>query len=513
MKKYFLLVFGFLLLHSLFVDAQIGSLDPSFDTDGTATTLIALGNSTAYSVALQNDGKLVVVGYARDVFGSYMALTRYLPNGALDLSFDTDGIVTTDISPNDDVAYDVAIQTDGKIVVCGSSEQTATDPQITIVRYLPNGSIDSSFDGDGIAVAFENSQDQGIGSSVQIQTDGKILVAGYLQGKFTVIRLLSNGHLDSTFNADGILKYHFYSGGYSDAQQVNLQADGKIIISGYASDVSGVQAGLVIVRLDSIGNFDTTFNHTGIVKVIATSPFLKLNSLLLQSDQKIVLTGSTIYANDGKVLVYRFLPDGTPDSSFATIGSTYRIVGDDWTSEFSGAIQPDGKIVLCGVSHDGSYKIGLIRFQSNGTPDSMVGGNGLVYAPTYMYASSQMLLQPDGKFVVVGTGTYTIGANIFYTTRLMATFPLELPTFTKANEFTIGPNPNHGNFTVNFSEQTQHAQLILFDENGKRIHQTSSNAENKVMISLPGLPPGNYWLEVAESNHVSKRRQVTLLAD
>ena len=86
-------------------------------------------------------------------------------------------------------------------------------------------------------------------------------------------------------------------------------------------------------------------------------------------------------------------------------------------------------------------------------------------------------------------------------------------TLTKTNEFTIGPNPNHGNFTVNFTEQTHDAQLTLYDENGKRIHQALSNAENKVTISLLGLPPGNYWLEVAESHRVSKRQQVTLLAD
>lgn len=511
MKKFctFFILF-FIVVLVIPAKAQIGHLDTSFDTDGIVTTPIALGNATAYSVAIQNDGKLVVAGYARDVFGSYMALTRYLPNGALDLSFDLDGIVTTDISPNDDVAYDVAIQIDGKIVVCGSSEQSVTDPQVTVVRYWPNGTLDSTFDGDGIAIAYENPLDQGVGSSLILQPDGKILVAGSMQGKFTVIRYLSTGQLDTTFNSNGILHTTFYNG-FNDAQQINLQADGKIIVSGRAQDISGGQSGMVIVRYDTLGNLDTSFNHTGRLPVIGTSSILKLNSLLIQADQKIVLAGSFFSGNHNLVIVHRFLPDGSPDVSFGAGGSTYLQAGDDISSEFSAVLQPDGKIALCGIAHDGSNQIALVRFNPNGQADSSVDGDGLMLNSANMYASSQMAMQSDGKLVVVGTGTYTFGANIFYTARLNTSFPLGIQMALTSKEFVISPNPNYGDFTISLSSPSQHAQINLYDKNGKMVYQMKSQHESQIKVSLPFLPAGNYWMQVAEPNHNSNPQPITIL--
>ena len=159
-----------------FLNAQAGSLDLSFDLDGIVTTDIGTPNDASYSIAIQSDGRLVVVGQSNNGSTSYdFTIVRYNSNGSLDTTFDTDGIVTTDIGNNLEVANSVAIQGDGKIVVVGYRFNTLID-DIAVVRYNINGSLDTSFDSDGIVIT-----DIGISSdranAVTLQPDGKILVA------------------------------------------------------------------------------------------------------------------------------------------------------------------------------------------------------------------------------------------------------------------------------------------------------------------------------------------------
>ena len=100
-----------------------GSLDTSFDSDGKVTTAIGSGNDYACSVAIQSDGKIVVAGYSDNGSNDDFALVRYNTDGSLDTTFDSDGKVTTAIGSGDDQAFSVAIQSDGKIVAAGYSRQ------------------------------------------------------------------------------------------------------------------------------------------------------------------------------------------------------------------------------------------------------------------------------------------------------------------------------------------------------------------------------------------------------
>ena len=157
--------------------AAAGDLDTSFDSDGKVTTAIGSAMTLLRSVAIQSDGKIVAAGYSDNGSNYDFALVRYNTDGSLDTSFDSDGKVTTAIGSGNDSAFSVAIQSDGKIVAAGYSTTVVTD-DFALVRYNTDGSLDTSFDSDGkVTTAIGSGDDDAF--SVAIQSDGKIVAAGY----------------------------------------------------------------------------------------------------------------------------------------------------------------------------------------------------------------------------------------------------------------------------------------------------------------------------------------------
>jgi uncharacterized delta-60 repeat protein len=218
-----------------------GSLDEDFDDDGKLVTGIG-AQERAHAVAIQGDGKIVVVGERYDCdcgfFGSGQeidfALARYHhADGSLDQSFDDDGKVTTDFD-GDEEANAVAIQADGKIVAAGGKR--GENDKFVLARYHPaDGSLDDSFDDDGkVGTDFGNVD---YATAVAIQGDGKIVAAGSGEGR-EVFALARFNHmdasLDTSFSGDG--KQTTILGGYEFASAVAIQADGKIVAAGVHDD-------------------------------------------------------------------------------------------------------------------------------------------------------------------------------------------------------------------------------------------------------------------------------------
>ena len=158
------------------------------------------GDTEARALAIQPDGRIVAVGYTYSPFGGFFALARYNSDGSLDATFDGDGEVTTDFGGVFSQASGVALQADGRIVVAGSGGATN---DVALARYNADGSLDSTFDGDGRLTTDLGGYDRAEG--LAIQTDGKIVVAGQ-GGLFTVFALLrynSDGSLDASFDGEG----------------------------------------------------------------------------------------------------------------------------------------------------------------------------------------------------------------------------------------------------------------------------------------------------------------------
>lgn len=206
-----------------------GTLDASFDGDGKAITSIG-SDSAAMSVAIQSNGKIVVVGYTGPGGSHDFVILRYNPDGSLDPSFGGSGIVTTSFSPGNDEAMSVAVQSDGKLVVAGSDGAA-----FQVARYLPNGNLDAGFGNGGAATTFPGQNVTAFG--VAIQPDGRIVVAGG-SASTVLARYIFDGKLDSTFDGDGIVITEV--GPLNDqAHALAIQPDGHIVVGGYYKSATG----------------------------------------------------------------------------------------------------------------------------------------------------------------------------------------------------------------------------------------------------------------------------------
>jgi uncharacterized delta-60 repeat protein len=266
-----------------------GALDNTFSGDGKVTTSFG-GHSNINSIVVQSNGKIVVAGDYETPSGSDFALARYNSNGTLDVTFDGDGKVITMISGvGDDVAQSVALQADGKIVAAGYFYNISDS--IAIVRYNTNGSLDATFDGDGKVYTL-------IGGgychvySVAIQADGRIVAGGYSLGAidydFTLVRYNANGSLDSTFDGDG--KVTTQAGGNGIIYSLALQPDGKIVAGGYSGDP---QKGFSLARYNNNGSLDTAFDTDGMADLPIGASEDRVRSVAVRPDGKIVAVGYT----------------------------------------------------------------------------------------------------------------------------------------------------------------------------------------------------------------------------
>ena len=259
-----------------------GILDTTFGTGGQVrTAVVADAFNTVSALAVQTNGRVIAVGRT----GQYMnpagslAIVRYAKSGTLDTTFGSGGKVVNDIGGRGAGLTGVAIQPDGKIVVSG----TTGDQDYLVARYQINGVLDTSFGTGGIVTGHFTAT--GAATSLALQPDGKILVAGYdANSDGYLIRLKSNGTIDAAF---GTRQLRAGTGLATTVSDMAIGADGRIIIAGNAvSDALDYSA--VIFVLKSDGNFDTTFSSDG----KRTDPLYKnLDGLAVQPDGKILLTG------------------------------------------------------------------------------------------------------------------------------------------------------------------------------------------------------------------------------
>ncbi|MBT2539129.1 DUF11 domain-containing protein [Streptomyces sp. ISL-44] len=291
-----------------------GDLDPTFGAgDGIVITDLAYYEDSP-DMVLQPDGKILTVGTLTPTEGgdSAFSLLRYNADGSPDTTFGDGGAVATTISSGDS-GQALTLQPDGKIVVAGSSivEQNGIAwGQFTLLRYLPNGTLDTIF-GDAGRV-FPDFGQGSSGAAVRVLGNGRILAAGGAQGGFALARLMPDGSLDNTFGGgDGRVGTTFEAGS-GVANDVALQSDGKIVAAGGGAG-TGDPHDFAVVRYNTDGSLDSTFS------------------------------------GDGKV---------TTD-----VGPFYE---DDWEQGQALVIQPDGKLVVAGVTEDGTAR-GVIRYEVSGT--------------------------------------------------------------------------------------------------------------------------------------------------
>jgi uncharacterized delta-60 repeat protein len=392
-----------------------GDLDLGFGTGGKVTTDFGGKYDRGNAVALQSDGKMIVAGYATGSSQDF-ALARYNTDGSLDTSFGVGGTVTTDFSSNTDSAAGVAVQSDGKIILVGATDSTGAG-DFALARYTASGSLDSSF-GSGGKVTTDFSRRIDGARAVALQGDGKIVVAGlsYTVGKtgyngddeIALARYNTDGSLDTSFGSRGKVLTSIGSGA-AVTYGVALQGDGKIVVSGSALGNSGDFA---IARYTAGGRLDTTFGSGGTVLTDFAGHADQAFGVAIQGDGKIVAVGET---NPGSgyddFALARYTTSGSLDTTFGSGGKVTTDFAGNYDRAYGVAIQSDGKIVAAGR---GGLDFALARYNSDGGLDTGFGSGGKVstdFAGYYNQEAIAVAIQSDGKIVLAGYTSNSTGDN------------------------------------------------------------------------------------------------------
>lgn len=399
--------FNFLLCTQLLINSP-SSYDTSFsDTGSTANLYIAQTINQAQDIIAQNDGKIVTVGNA----GENGIIVRYNNNGSLDTSFNTTGYVTVTIGSQTNILA-VALQpADQKILIAGYAIISNVST-IFIARYNRNGTIDTTFNSTGYITTSFGMQSQLYG--IALQKNGSIIVTGWLSDqedgltKALIACYTSSGVLDTTFGVNGYIST-LIGNVYTKAQDVIIQTDGKIIITGQAQ-INDNQ-GLIVIRYNQDGSLDETFNSSGDYPG-SISPFINNldiftsqgNGLALQRNGSIIVVGYTAESqssSDRSYTTLRLTVDGSLDGTFNSNETPGYIVNTQALQAQGVVIQSNGQIVTCGFTYTSIYLPVVIRYNNDGTIDPTF--NFITNQNTANSLGNAVALQIDGKILVTGT--------------------------------------------------------------------------------------------------------------
>jgi uncharacterized delta-60 repeat protein len=390
-----------------------GGLDTTFDGDG----IKPLQAGIDLALKLQPDGKILIGGFITDGLDEDFALTRFLNNGGVDLTFGSDGLVTIDISlfQRSTRISDISLQSDGKIIAVGTPDITrlpdGTDLAVPGYRFNPNGSLDA-------AITYLNSMVRVSSNFVESQPDGKIIVAGstpslnpvganFASNDFSIARFNSDGiSFDSSFGNNGIETKELI--GLGTANDVKFQPDGKMLVAGTVFDDRDESP--FVARYNSDGSLDSTFDSDGISIANPIFTFYpRGSSLAIQSDGKILIAGPlrTLQVGPSDFGIIRLNQDGTIDFTFGISRFTAIPVGTQNDIPFSVLVQPDGKILVGGAAQGLGYAV--VRLNSDGTLDTTFDSDGKATfglvnpgSDTNQTFKISMFLQPDGKIILSG---------------------------------------------------------------------------------------------------------------
>ena len=399
--------------------AAPGDLDPSFGDGGNASTNI---NASASDAALQADGRIVVLAHTNE--GPLVA--RFLHSGELDPSFGEAGSIVIDLPGFE--AEGIAVQPDGRIVIPGSIENPSRRRDFALVRLALDGSYDSAFSDDGVAILpypapnaikFDSARNRMV--DVAVQSNGKLLAFGVTNAhsrgtQLSLARLCPDGTLDSTYAEAGLAFFQPSTAGGLEPHSVLLQSDGNVIVAGTAA-FAGDRTDFFVGRRSQDGSRDS-FGRQGWASASFALAKARTKSVAVLPSGQIVLAGNvSTHQPIGNPFedfgIAQFTPNGSPDPSFGTNGK--RIIAvDSAENTAAGSVpgvflvpRPDGKLVLAGWSPLtlGWNSWTLARLNADGSDDVTLSDDGTLRVPWGVAQNpgqvTGILSQPDGKVVVI----------------------------------------------------------------------------------------------------------------
>lgn len=398
------------------IQASSGDIDTTFANDGSLDLSL---QKQIRRMAIQSDDKIVLLG---ELFNSqnntwYIGLWRYNANGSIDTSLGGLGFSllfdSADIS-----ATDIVITPNGKFLIAGSI-YSGDSPDFFVARVNSDGSLDTTFGTDGIVTA-DYSGGVDIANKVGVRTDGKIVLVGSATfgaaQKFAVARFNSNGTLDTTFSGNG-KAVAAWNSDYNVANCVAFQPSNKIVVGG-VTQLNG-QEDIAIAVFNNNGTLDTTFGNNG--KVIANfgndtimyGVLLQPNFSFPLVDRKIIAIGDGHQPSNtvdfGFIALAKFGANGSADTTFGNAGRVTASPfngGDNLEAISKGSfLQPDGKIVVVTAVVDfWGYVLSVTRFNSFGSLDIGFGDAGHITRYDHEHGGDASGgLQSSGKILFQGT--------------------------------------------------------------------------------------------------------------
>lgn len=486
-----------------------GAKDENFGLFGSAYATARAGDDEVADMTIQSDGKILLIG---STFNDYIynvraMIARYHPDGRIDSTFGKQGKNIYSLLPPDNCrGYAITVQPDGKIIALMGHNYL--DLVLKVVRLYPDGRIDSTFGLNGIR---ELPGEYNLTADITLQPDGKILVAATDENdNYTTIRLTANGSFDTGFGSSGVARITTGNGSELErCADLFLQPDGKILLGGMTGwrDAS-------IVRLRTNGTPDPSFSGDGKMRVaFGSGNFAFVYAFSPQPDGKFLIGGSNENAQGlSKAALMRLLPTGTADPAFGAGGKTAlaALPGSHYFTDV--LVQPDGKILALGFMHSYNGQTALLaRFRANGQLDSTF--NGIGYALNDFgqgYADMKTLaLCPNQTVLLAGTvrtqKDLDFAVARYHSDVLVATKEAVAPAALRA----AFPNPFTDILHIDGLGQWENATSIkLTDGLGRTIQQWTPPFANSAFVETRDWPSGFYLLSISTNAGVFSQKLV-----
>jgi len=512
-KFYFSIVIVLFVSVKLF--SQAGLLDAAFGSAGIVNTSFGIQYADEINdMAIQSDGKIVVVGVTNDPISELdkISLARYNANGSLDLAFGTGGLVTTSVIANfhcRGIAVD--IQPDGKIIVGGEANDTATiAPQngyYLVLRFNSNGTLDNTFNSTGIksVQSASNYSTEVYITDVLLQPDGNIVLSAgvyySVMSEFVFMRLTPNGALDNTFGTAGLSVISSTIGEALPAA-IALQSDGKIVYSGF---IDGSTTNYPMVgRLNADGSADAGFGSSGHVlpSFSASAGFL---GITIDAAGNIIACGF-----ENGALLQRFQPNGSVDLSFGTNGYLITPIGSQQDAVLNDVkVQNDGKIVAAGAA-DAAFA--LMRATSVGSLDLTFGSSGVTQTsitPGVYAEANAIQIQGDGKILLAGTN---ITANpsaisVYALARYTNDVTTSLVDRSKNESDLFFPNPADKRLSFQLPSLKENTSIEIYNLSGQLVMKEEINHSHSE-LNISELCAGIYTVTIKDRVKTSHHKLV-----
>jgi uncharacterized delta-60 repeat protein len=388
-------------------------LDTSFGDGGISVTKFSTESASGDAVAIQPDGK-IIVGGVKTPAGQHFAVMRFTRAGALDTSFGTNGVAQTRVGNTSHSVTAVALQPDGKILLAGFTRFVGQNPDFALLRYTSDGVLDATFGAGGVVLTdFGTRTDQV--RAMALMADGRIVLGGHTLtddlsiADMAFARYMPDGALDSTFGSSGRVVVDV-RGTPDEARGVVVLPGGQIVAAGLSKNPGG-WADLAMLKLKADGAIDTTFGQAGVFTSSFGGPENDVANALAVDALGRPIAGGTAGSVDFGAL--RLTPGGTIDSSFGTGGRARIDFGGRGDQASDITIEPGGRVLMVGSSVSGvatDVRVGIARLLTDGTLDSTfgVGGSALIPLPAGYFGASAVAravaLDRCGAVVVGGWG-------------------------------------------------------------------------------------------------------------